>query len=333
MNDLIHRVRVECQHKIPITGPDGNVIYVGCGRCPVCRKRRSNDWFVRLKYELQNSESAYFVTLTYDDDHLPWQEIEYFVDKDGHYCSPSRYSFYHKSRLDVSGYVHVSDFFPCLNKVDVQLFVKRLRKRLGYTGIKYFLCSEYGPNTLRPHYHAVFYNLPCTNDARGLYDLQKLISDCWTKGFVSVAKVNDNRLRYLSKYCTAQTYLPPVYYSAPELKPFSLMSKGLGKCFVELFPETVRILREAAMNGTPIVTVRLGQFRYSIPRYLSQKIFDDEMRLKIADYCKQCNDDYLVWYHDNYFDYDCSHDIPMGLSVYNDFVAKSKSRIKRSRYL
>lgn len=326
-------VRVECQHKIPIIGPDGKVIYVGCGKCAVCRKRRSNDWYVRLKSELQNSNSAYFVTLTYDDDHLPWREVEFFVDADNNYVSPERYAWYRNSKRDVSYFTHVCDFYPCLDKVHVQLFVKRLRKRLGYAGIKYFLCSEYGPNTLRPHYHAVFYNLPVRNDARGLYDLQSFISECWGKGFVSVSKVNDNRLRYLSKYCTAQTYLPACYYNAPELKPFSLMSKGLGACFVELYPETVRILREAASSDVPITTVRIGQYQYALPRYLAQKIYDDDMRGNIAEYCAQLNGDYLVWYHDNYHEYDLCHDIPMGISVYDEFVAKSRQRIKRSRYL
>lgn len=332
MNDF-RRVRVECQHKVPVMDSNNNVIYVGCGRCAVCRKRRSNDWFVRLKYELQNSSSAFFVTLTYDDDHLPWSEVEYFVDGDNHYVSPDYYAYLRSLHRDLSYYTHISDFFPCLSKVDVQLFVKRLRKRLGYSGIKYFLCSEYGPNTLRPHYHAVFFNLPCDGTARGLYDLQKLISDCWTNGFVSVAKVNDNRLRYISKYCTAQSYLPSVYYNSPELKPFSLMSKGLGKCFVEMFPETVRVLREAACNGVPIVTLRVDGFEYAVPRYLASKIYDDDMRVKIAEYCSMCNEDYLVWYHTNYREYDMCHDVPMGISVYNEFVAKSRKRIKQSRKL
>lgn len=78
---------------------------------------------MRLEYELKNSYSAHFVTLTYSDPPL-------------------------------------GDFaLPTLVKKDVQDFMKRLRKRIR-DPIKYYLCGEYGENTCRPHYHVIFFNLP-----------------------------------------------------------------------------------------------------------------------------------------------------------------------------
>lgn len=48
-------------------------------------------------------------------------------------------------------------------KKDVKDWIKRFRtnyERLtGRTGVRYFLCSEYGPKTKRPHYHAIFFGL------------------------------------------------------------------------------------------------------------------------------------------------------------------------------
>lgn len=42
-----------------------------CGRCIGCRLERSRQWATRLMHEAQMHPSASFVTLTYDDPHLP----------------------------------------------------------------------------------------------------------------------------------------------------------------------------------------------------------------------------------------------------------------------
>ena len=47
---------------------------VPCGKCIECRKARVNQWFVRLSQELKRSTTAYFVTLTYDEEYLPYTD-------------------------------------------------------------------------------------------------------------------------------------------------------------------------------------------------------------------------------------------------------------------
>lgn len=98
---------------------------VPCGRCIECRKLRVNSWFVRLNNELDNASSAYFITLTYNDDNLPYS--------DNGLCT--------------------------LDYRDVQLFNKRVRKRDGNERYKYFFVGEYGEQTHRPHYHALIFNI------------------------------------------------------------------------------------------------------------------------------------------------------------------------------
>lgn len=44
---------------------------VRCGKCPSCTLERASDWAARLSHELVTSKSAAFVTLTYDEEHLP----------------------------------------------------------------------------------------------------------------------------------------------------------------------------------------------------------------------------------------------------------------------
>lgn len=107
-------------------GPDGSITrVVNCGRCAVCLRKKQLDWAFRLNHELKKSESACFLTLTYDDRSVPNTGLGY-----------------------------------SLVKKDFQDFMKRLRKHAKKTKIKYYACGEYGDRTERPHYHAIVFNLP-----------------------------------------------------------------------------------------------------------------------------------------------------------------------------
>lgn len=52
----------------PVTGSHAQF---GCGRCPYCIKKRKNAWRRRISDEAKVTEKTCFLTLTYDDDHLP----------------------------------------------------------------------------------------------------------------------------------------------------------------------------------------------------------------------------------------------------------------------
>lgn len=92
-----------------------------CTKCLPCRFNRRRMWTHRIVLEsLQHSESS-FLTLTYDDDHLP-----------------------------AGG---------TLVPRDVQLFIKRLRKFIEPLKLRYFFVGEYGDKTWRPHYHAALFGI------------------------------------------------------------------------------------------------------------------------------------------------------------------------------
>lgn len=69
-------------------------------------------------HEAEDHDQNAFITLTYDDEHQPADQS--------------------------------------LNKRDFQLFMKRLRKHFPQT-IRFYHCGEYGPQTGRPHYHAIIF--------------------------------------------------------------------------------------------------------------------------------------------------------------------------------
>lgn len=120
---------VRLKHDPYLPGIHKTLYYeVPCGKCTSCLSNKRRDWFFRLLNEVEVSTSARFVTLTYDDLHLP---------RDG-----------------------------LVNKRDCQLFLKRLRKYLEPFKVKlrYFLVSEYGERFGRAHYHVIFFNLPDLDD-------------------------------------------------------------------------------------------------------------------------------------------------------------------------
>ena len=94
-----------------------------CGKCPACVRRRVSGWAFRLNKQSEQSNSAHFVTLTYNDEHIK-------KTKNG---------------------------FETLVKKDVQDFFKRLRK-LTKQKITYYAVGEYGDTGERPHYHIILFN-------------------------------------------------------------------------------------------------------------------------------------------------------------------------------
>lgn len=104
-----------------IDGPrQGTEMKVPCGRCFGCRAEYAQQWALRCEHESKMHDVSHFITLTYDDEHLPW----------------------HRGLiLD-----------------DLQRFLKRFRKRLG--PIRYFACGEYGAQSGRPHWHAILFGSP-----------------------------------------------------------------------------------------------------------------------------------------------------------------------------
>lgn len=158
-----------------------------CGSCIGCKMERSRQWAVRCVHEAQMYQENCFITLTYNEDHLPdTRSIEYR---------------------------------------DFQLFMKRLRKRYTYrvrkrhsgpTGvrpIRFFACGEYGENNLRPHYHACLFNIDFddriyfkTSPAGSKIYTSKTLDSLWTDkngnsiGYATLGDLNFTSAAYIARY-------------------------------------------------------------------------------------------------------------------------------------
>lgn len=113
-------------------------IEVPCGTCLECRIQNARQWADRCVLEAQQYKYNYFVTLTYDD---------YFL--------PAKNS---------------------LEPRDLQLFLKRLRKKFKGTKIRFLASGEYGDSSFRPHYHLILFNCPI-DDLTYMFERQEVIGE------------------------------------------------------------------------------------------------------------------------------------------------------------
>lgn len=94
-----------------------------------------------------------------------------------------------------------------LSKKDFRQFIKNVRNVFG-PGVRYFGCGEYGPSTLRPHYHLILFNLKlddvqpyCSAAKGGNYFISKKLENCWHFGHITLGEVSYGSCAYVAQYC------------------------------------------------------------------------------------------------------------------------------------
>ncbi len=206
-----------------------------CRQCVGCRLERSRQWAIRCSHEAQLYENNAFITLTFNDQHLP-------PDKS----------------LDVRHF---------------QLFIKRLRKKYG-PNIRFFHCGEYGPVHARPHYHACLFNHDFLDkkpwkisnghtvyrsaSLEGLWSCPKTKS---SYGYSSTAAVTFHSAAYVARYImkkitgdAASDHYEFVdqYGEIHQRKPeYTTMSRrpGIGKSWLDQYQSDVYPHDFVVMNG------------------------------------------------------------------------------------
>lgn len=144
-------------------------ITVPCGQCIGCRMNRAENWASRMMHEASLHDHNAFITLTYDDHHLP---------------------------------PHGS-----LTPYDTTTFFKRLRKKLGGKKILYYYCGEYGENLSRPHYHIALFGYDFSHDRvphrqtqSGTVYRSATLEKLWDKGFSEIGNLEYDSARYVAGY-------------------------------------------------------------------------------------------------------------------------------------
>lgn len=212
---------------------DCDPITISCKQCIGCRLRRSRDWAMRCMHEASLYESNSFLTLTYDEAHLPAQ-----------------------------GQLVYRDFV---------LFMKRLRRFAEPVELRFYMCGEYGSENWRPHFHACIFGFDFDDKAYygrsgsgdKLYTSDSL-SRLWPHGLSTIGSVTFESAGYVARYCVskrtgkaAEAWYARVDDSGEsfQLKPeFNQMSRdpGLGAPWLEKFGMDVFPHDYVIVNGTKV---------------------------------------------------------------------------------
>lgn len=202
----------------------GVPIKIPCGKCPGCRLEHSRQWAVRCMHEKRLHNSSCFVTLTYDDKHLP----------------PGN----------------------TLVKTDLQNFLKRLRHETG-PGLRFFACGEYGSQTSRPHYHLLLLNSDFTNkrliksgSQYNLYESPSL-SKLWPAGHHALGDVTFESAAYVARYCMKKKQNGKTVSDGrqPEYIVMS-RSPGLGTGYFDKYKSEIISHDTIIVNGLPAALPR-----------------------------------------------------------------------------
>ena len=153
----------------PPSRSEGTYVPLPCNGCVGCRLEYSRQWAMRCMDEASLYPRNSFITLTFDDKHLPLNRG--------------------------------------LDKSHFQRFMKRLRKFSGGHMIRYFHAGEYGALHGRPHYHSLLFNydfpdrvyLKTTESGEMIYTSASLKA-VWPYGYSSVGDVTFGSAAYVARY-------------------------------------------------------------------------------------------------------------------------------------
>nr|DAG82630.1 MAG TPA: Replication associated protein [Microviridae sp.] len=350
--DLLKAVD-HCQHRSFITNKyTGARIAVDCGQCDYCIHKRAKKASMRVKTAGSAFKYSYFVTLTYDNKHVPLFKCEVlddvyddvlnesgdihfgyekhsFIPVSEYSCADSsqlRHIFFTQVQGTVpfnrtsSKYEEVKDnwflsmdavrsfiaktkpgspygengglsdrygdnLIPFLNYVDVQNYIKRLRKHLfqslgSYETLHFYAVGEYGPVHFRPHYHLLLF----TNSDEVAQVLRCCHDKSWKFGRSDFQRSAGGACSYVASYVNSLCSAPSLYRSCRAFRPRSRASVGFfekGCSFVEDEDPYAQIEKkiDSVVNGriynfngvSVCSTPPLSYIRSLLPRFSSAR--------------------------------------------------------------
>lgn len=187
-----------------------------CGQCMECRLRRRRDWALRLMAEKKYWPHSYFITLTYDEEHLHRVPT---LDK------------------ETGEIIEIST----LDKKDMQDFLKRYRYYFGK--IKFYQGGEYGETSSRAHHHLIVFQQKSIDDKIFMFfnrEKQPIyksetVEKIWGHGLISIGEVTAESAGYVRRYITKkQTGEGAKIYEELGIVPeYVTMSNGIGKKYYD----------------------------------------------------------------------------------------------------
>ncbi|AXH74578.1 MAG: replication initiator protein [Microviridae sp.] len=159
-------------------------VTVPCGHCLGCRLERARQWAVRLMHEKSCHELSTFVTLTYDDEHLP-----------------------ESGSLVMA---HFQTFLKDLrnfHEKDARKLIRDGHKNVKVPTLRFFHCGEYGETNRRPHYHAILFGIDFADKTKHSKNRQgdqiyksETLNKIWGRGHCWIGSVTQKSCAYVARY-------------------------------------------------------------------------------------------------------------------------------------
>lgn len=348
-----------CQHRSFITNRyTGQRIAVDCGQCDYCIHKRAQKASMRVKTAGSAFRYSYFVTLTYDNEHIPLMnckvlhseyedalslsgnkvfgyEYHQYIPVSEYQCDDNsvlRHIFFEQVQGTVPYDREIKEYVPCkdnwflsmdairsfiyktqsvektiypvaeqyglgnlipfLNYVDVQNYIKRLRKHLfqklgSYETLHFYAVGEYGPVHFRPHYHLLLF----TNSDEVAQVLRQCHDKSWKLGRSDFQASRGGACSYVASYVNSACSTPLLYRSCRAFKPRQRASLGFfekGEVFdesedvyhaIEKKIDSVVNGRVYNFNGISVnSTPPMSYIRTLLPRFSSAR-YDDAVAI------------------------------------------------------
>lgn len=216
--------------------PNTKATIIPCGKCIGCRLEYSREWANRAYLESKLYKQNWFVTLTYDEEHLKIREED--QDKNG------------------ITYWNDGSWNGTLDGKDLQKFMHDFRqimkRQYNQDGIRFLACGEYGDKGERPHYHIILLN--CNLPAETFYKPRiinneyyyqnQIIEKAWKKGISNISEASWNNIAYTARYITKKingATSDELYASKGQDKEFLRVSRkpGIGKPYYDKYKDTI----------------------------------------------------------------------------------------------
>ena len=232
-----------CLHPISVRKWKGDLVkvktneyhYVPCGKCVACLARRRDEWKYRLSKERDMSDYSFFLSNTYDNQHIP---------------------------------IRIKDNTPyfVFDKSHAQKYIKRVRYFLSQISdqlkMTYLCVSEYGGLGHRPHLHfLVFFKGDPYH--KHMKQVREILRNTWLHGFLCIEYPEDGRIHYITKYCvknldqTPEDCIDPVFILASK-RPY------LGAPYADIL--------EKQLDASLLPTVFYRGHQQAMPRIFRQKL-------------------------------------------------------------
>ena len=186
----------------------------------------------------------------------------------------------------------VDNLIPFLNYVDVQNYIKRLRKHLhlalgSYETLHFYAVGEYGPVHFRPHYHILLF----TNSKEISEVLRQCHDKSWKLGRSDFQVARGGASSYVASYVNSLSAAPLLYRSCRAFRPRQRASIGFfekGEVFeegedvyhaIEQKIDSVVNGRIYNFNGISVnSTPPMSYIRTLLPRFSSAR-YDDAVAI------------------------------------------------------